>query len=153
MLKQIHLHILKIKAKLVFHQWINVYGKFVVENPRNVKIGKACAINFQVYILGRQSITIGDNVTLSAGCMLLDAGLELNGYCNTNNMPHTEGAIRIEDGVWIGAGAIILQGVTIGRKSVVGAGSVVTRDVPPFTVVAGNPARPIGTTKDRLPTN
>lgn len=51
--------------------------------------------------------------------------------------------IAIGDGAWIGAGAIILPGVSIGRYAVVGAGSVVTRDVPDYTVAAGNPCRPI----------
>jgi maltose O-acetyltransferase len=51
--------------------------------------------------------------------------------------------ISIEDNVWIGGAAILLPGVSIGRNAVVGAGSVVTRDVPPNTVVAGNPARVI----------
>ncbi|RYY70023.1 MAG: sugar O-acetyltransferase, partial [Chitinophagaceae bacterium] len=54
----------------------------------------------------------------------------------------------IEDDVWIGAGAIILQGVTVGKKSIVGAGAVVTKDVPPGVVVAGNPARIIKTLKN-----
>lgn len=49
--------------------------------------------------------------------------------------------ITIEDGVWIGGGAIVLGGVTLGEGCVVGAGAVVTRDVPPNTVVAGNPAK------------
>ena len=53
------------------------------------------------------------------------------------------GPIIIKDGVWIGAGAIILPNVTIGRAAIVGAGAVVTKDVPPCTVVAGVPARPI----------
>jgi len=51
--------------------------------------------------------------------------------------------IVIEDDAWIGAGAIILPGITIGRGAVVGAGAVVTRDVPPYTIVVGVPARPI----------
>ena len=51
--------------------------------------------------------------------------------------------IRIGDDVWIGGGAIVLPGVTIGDRSVIAAGSVVTRDVPPDTLVAGNPARPL----------
>ena len=54
---------------------------------------------------------------------------------------HVDGSIVIEDGAWIGAGAIILPNVVVGARSVVGAGSVVTRSVPPGCVVAGNPAR------------
>lgn len=55
--------------------------------------------------------------------------------------PVSYGPIVIEEDAWVGTGAIVLPNVTIGRGSVVGAGSVVTRDVPPFTVVAGQPAR------------
>lgn len=53
------------------------------------------------------------------------------------------GPITIQDGAWIGAGAIILPNITIGRSAIVGAGAVVTKDVPPYTVVAGIPARPL----------
>lgn len=53
------------------------------------------------------------------------------------------GGVKIKDDVWIGAGAIILSGVTIGECSVIGAGAVVTKDVEPYTVVAGVPARKI----------
>ena len=71
--------------------------------------------------------------------------------CNHHhkNFPkHVEGPIRIEDGAWIGVGAIILANVTVGTKSIVGAGSVVTRDVPPHSIVAGNPAKVIGWTNE-----
>lgn len=57
------------------------------------------------------------------------------------NIDLGDSAVSIQDDAWISAGAIILKGVTIGHGAVVGAGSVVTRDVPPLTVVAGNPAR------------
>ncbi len=60
-----------------------------------------------------------------------------------NTYPFVGGGVIIEDDCWIGAGAIILNGITIGKGSVVGAGSVVTKDVPPYTIVAGNPARKI----------
>jgi maltose O-acetyltransferase len=62
--------------------------------------------------------------------------------------PHTAGAgradpVKIEDGVWIGAGSIILGGVTVGRKSVIAAGSVVNKNIPPSVIAAGVPCRPI----------
>lgn len=53
--------------------------------------------------------------------------------------------IRIDNDVWIGAGAIIMNGVHLGEGCVIGAGSVVTKDVPPYTIVAGNPARVVRT--------
>jgi maltose O-acetyltransferase len=56
---------------------------------------------------------------------------------------YTHAPIKIEDDVWVGFQAIILPGVTIGRGSIVGAGAVVTKDVPPYTVVVGVPARPL----------
>lgn len=131
---------------LIFGRKVGILGKFYVGNRHNVTIGRDCGINSGVFILGQNRIEIGSGVVLSARCMLIDSGLELEGYASTEFPAHTTGYIRIEDGVWIGAGAIILAGVTIGKKSVVGAGSVVTKDVPPFTVVAGNPARQIGRT-------
>ena len=60
-----------------------------------------------------------------------------------NLIGELHGPIAIEDDAWLGAGVIVLPNVTIGRGAVVGAGAVVTRDVPSFTVVAGVPARPI----------
>jgi acetyltransferase-like isoleucine patch superfamily enzyme len=57
--------------------------------------------------------------------------------------PHTKGNIIIGNDVWIGVNAVILSGVTIGNGAVVGAASVVTRDIPPYTIAAGNPAKPI----------
>jgi acetyltransferase-like isoleucine patch superfamily enzyme len=66
-------------------------------------------------------------------------------------VPTVRGQVRIEDDAWIGTGAIILPNVTIGTMSIVGAGAVVTRDVPPYTVVGGVPARPLKKL-DRAPT-
>lgn len=53
-------------------------------------------------------------------------------------------SVRVEDDVWIGFGAVVLSGVTVGRGAIVAAGSVVTKDVPPYAIVAGNPARVLG---------
>lgn len=105
------------------------------------------------HIISATEINIGDNVLISWGCYLvdhdshsIDPELRKNdgrlwgkGAKSWENVA-TE-AIRIEDGVWIGFNAIILKGVTVGAGSVVAAGSIVTKNVPPYTVVAGNPAR------------
>jgi acetyltransferase-like isoleucine patch superfamily enzyme len=100
-------------------------------------------------------VTIGDNVLISYECIFSDSDnhslsyskrkddlenwrLGQQDWTDVNMAP-----ILVNRGAWIGARAIILKGVTIGEGAVVGMGSVVTRDVPPFTVVAGNPAKEI----------
>ena len=76
--------------------------------------------------------------------MLLDSGLDTSCFVPNDKRRHIDSFIRIKHCAWIGAGAIILPEVTIGEYSIVGAGSVVTKDVEPYTIVAGNPCRVIG---------
>ena len=140
--------LLQIKGFIIFGKSVGVLGNFTVANPKNVRIGKHCGINHGVFILGHNRIEIGSHVVLSARVMLIDSGLVLEDFKKSEFPPHFPSFVCIEDGAWIGAGAIILPGVTVGRKSVVGAGSVVTKDVDPFTIVAGNPARLIGRTDE-----
>ncbi|MDD2719902.1 MAG: acyltransferase [Gallionella sp.] len=137
--------LLQIYGFLKFGKRVTIWGMFTVVNPRNVHLGRGCSINHGVFLLGRDEITLGNHVTLSANCMLMDTGLDLSHYLasKTPNKVHIKSFIRIEDNVWVGAGAIILPGVTIHQNSIIGAGSVVTRDVPENVVVAGNPARVI----------
>lgn len=133
---------LRMRARRIFGHPVAVFGPFDVGFPQNVRMGRNCAINHGVFILGSCGITIGNDVVLSARCMLIDAGLDSNrarsGVGDYRNMP-----IMIEDGVWIGAGAIILPGVTIGTCSIIGAGSVVTKNIPAHSIAVGNPARVI----------
>lgn len=134
--------LLRVKAWRRFGRWdVAAFGDFTVVHPEKVRIGSNLAVNHEVFILGRSGITIGDDVILSTRCMLIDAGLIPSTFARTETRAYAEAPIVIEDGAWIGAGAIVLGGVTVGTRSIVGAGSVVTHDVPPFTVVAGNPAR------------
>ena len=144
MIKFIRKIILQLNGYIVFRKKVGVIGGFTVVNPRNVKIGDNCGINHGVFILGYEKITIGSNVILSARCMLVDAGLNKTEFMEHEFPRHVSGPITIEDGAWIGAGAIVLASVNIGRKAIVGAGSVVTKDVPDFAIVAGNPAKVIG---------
>ena len=89
------------------------------------------------------------DVILGHGCMLLTGRHE---YAEGRLKPRKEQVpdsgwdIRIGRGSWIASGAIVIGGVTIGEHSIVAAGAVVTSDVPPHTIVGGNPARPIGST-------
>ena len=140
--------LLGVKGRRIFGRKVFVFGNFQVANPAKVTMGANCAINDGVYLLGRAGITIGDDVVLSARCMLLDGGLQPSGFGATATRSYVDLPIVIEDGAWIGAGAIILPGVTVGTRSIVGAGSIVTKDVSARVVVAGNPARIIKSITD-----
>ena len=136
MLRKLQYLVLQLRGYLTFGKRVYVHGSFAVGNPSNVSVGRNCSINLGVFILGHNRIVIGDRVVLSARCMLIDSGLTLGDVRS-----HVDSEIIIEDDVWIGAGAIILPDVTLGQGCVIGAGSVVTKSVPPRCVYAGNPAR------------
>jgi acetyltransferase-like isoleucine patch superfamily enzyme len=90
-------------------------------------------------------IQIGDNVLIGSGCLIMDNDAH-NIHPSIRHDKMTDGAIRpviIENNVFIGARSIILKGVTIGEGAVIGAGSVVSRDVPKNSICAGNPAKVI----------
>jgi acetyltransferase-like isoleucine patch superfamily enzyme len=92
-----------------------------------------------------ERITIGNNVNIGANCMIVDTDFHPLDANIRMELPQTAqtAPITIEDNVFIGMNCLILKGVTIGQKSVVGAGSVVTHDVPSEIIVAGNPANVI----------
>ncbi|KAK3676163.1 hypothetical protein LTR78_003913 [Recurvomyces mirabilis] len=108
----------------------------------NIKLGQNVFLNFNTTIIDTCLVTIGartlfgPNVSLYTGSHPLDGDLR-----NGTKGPESGGEIHIEEDCWIGGNAILLPGVRIGRGSTVGAGSVVTKDVGPYTVVVGNPAR------------
>jgi maltose O-acetyltransferase len=113
---------------------------------RGVKIGEGTAVypNVTFGRGGRDPITVGENCVLT-GCTILGHDASTNRQLGYS---FGEGSVVqpviIEDDCFIGIGAIVLMGVTIGKGSIVGAGAVVTKDVPPGVVVAGNPAQVIG---------
>ncbi len=148
MMRRIISLILQLKGRYVFGKKVGILGNFTVVNPKNVTIGDHCCVNPGVFILGHHKITIGSHVVLSARCMLIDTGLDKREFVTHSFPKHVSGPITIEDGAWIGAGAIILANVTVGSKAIVGAGAIVTKDVPKFAIVAGNPAKVIGMVND-----
>lgn len=114
-------------------------------------IGDDVQINDYVHISARQKVSIGNHVLMASHIFISD--IQHGDYSNPDpeqqsdpesiakSRPLSCKPVVIDDNVWIGEGACILPGVTVGRCSIVGANAVVTRDVPPNCIVAGNPAR------------
>jgi len=105
----------------------------------NISIGDNCVINRKCYFDGRQGISIGNNVNISFGTSIIT----LQHNTNDRDFSCTGSAVIIDDYVWIGAKSILLPGVKIGKGAIVAAGAVVTKDVAPYSIVAGVPARKI----------
>ncbi len=121
-------------------------GLFVA--PNLVSIGDYVYIGRHGHLAGR--VTIGDYCLIASYVAFVggDHPLDAIGYpMRFSGGPHFEETV-LENDVWVGHGAIILHGVRIGEGSVVAAGSVVTKDVAPYTIVAGNPAREVRTRYD-----
>jgi maltose O-acetyltransferase len=110
-------------------------------------VGANCFINTPFHADLNGTITIGDNVSIGHHVVFITTDHEI-GPPERRCGAAVRKAIVIENGCWIGAGTIILPGVTVGAGSVVSAGAVVTQDVPPNRVVGGSPARPVKTLSD-----
>jgi maltose O-acetyltransferase len=115
-------------------------------SPQKIVIGNNTIINRNCTLEARGGIKIGDNVSISEHCSFFTSSHDPQ----SPDFTWVKKEIKIEDYVWIGAHALILQGITIGKGAVVGAGSIVTKDVEPYTIVAGNPAKPIGSRTKNL---
>lgn len=121
---------------------------------KGATIGNRCSICFNVFI--ENDVTVGNDVTVKSGVQLWD-GVVLednvcvgpnttftNDYMPRSKQPYTLMHTRVKQGASLGANCTIVGGVTIGEWAMIGAGSVVTKDVPPHTMWYGNPARPHG---------
>jgi maltose O-acetyltransferase len=109
-----------------------------------IEIGNRSGIGVDAWI--RAELVVGNDVMMGPGVVIYG---RYHNYERIDIPMNKQGMgdyspINIEDDVWIGARAIVLKGVTIGKGSIIGAGSVVTKNVEPYSVVAGNPARVIG---------
>jgi acetyltransferase-like isoleucine patch superfamily enzyme len=108
-----------------------------------IRIGGGTFLNLGVMVAAQELVEIGDHCMLANGCFISDASHRFDdpdqpvpwqGFAS-------KGPTRIGDNVWCGAHVVITSGVTVGQRSVIGANSVVTVDIPPFSVAAGAPAR------------
>ena len=135
-------------------------GNFVMIRS-NTSIGERCTIGSYVDIEG--DVSIGHDVSLQSGCYITRGVIIEDGvFCgprvitmNDKRISHRRPGMtfvregpRIERGARVGGGSVLLPGVTIGANALVGAGSVVTKDVPARAIVVGNPARTVGTVDD-----
>jgi maltose O-acetyltransferase len=113
---------------------------FFCDYGYNVRLGDSVFVNFNCVILDVVPVTIGDRVQMASAVQLLAADHPLDAEARASGREFGR-PITIEADVWLGGGAIVCPGVTIGARSVIGAGSVVTRDIPPGVVAVGNPCR------------
>lgn len=110
--------------------------------PNNITIGKHVSINRNTMLTAKAHIHISDNVSIGPNVIINSGNHSFEKLdVPINQQGHSVSPITIEEDVWIGGGAIILAGVTIGKGSVVAAGAVVTKDIEPFSVVGGVPAK------------
>jgi maltose O-acetyltransferase len=106
----------------------------------NIRLGRGAFLNFNCVVLDVVEVAIGDRTQIGPGVQILAADHPRDPATRASGLEFGR-PVRIGRNVWIGAGAIILPGVSIGDDAVVGAGSVVTRDVPAGATAFGNPAR------------
>ena len=141
----------KLGKNVRLSKYINLYGCEIgdetkigafVEIQKNASIGKRCKISSHTFIC--EGVVIEDNVFIGHGVMFLNdsypRATTLDGSVQTENDWKVEPTV-IKNGASIGSGATILPNTTIGENAMVGAGSIITKDVPPHSIVAGNPAK------------
>jgi acetyltransferase-like isoleucine patch superfamily enzyme len=128
-------------ALLEPHVWITAPGS------ARVRIGSGAFLNIGVMVAALELVEIGDHCMFANGCFVTDA----NHRFDDPDRPvpwqgfTSKGPTRIGDNVWCGANVVIASGVSVGERSVIGANSVVTSDIPPFSVAAGAPAKVLRT--------
>lgn len=116
---------------------VAIYGGNEYRNPKGLKVGKGSALGHRAILDARRGLTIGENVCFGTEVMIWTLHHNYNDY----NFKVVGDSVMIGDYVWLGSRCIILPGVHVGEGAVVAAGAVVTKDVPPYKVVAGIPAK------------
>ncbi|MBP4134398.1 sugar O-acetyltransferase [Gallibacterium anatis] len=127
---------------------LHINSPFFCDYGFNIEVGDNFFANHQCTILDSGKVSIGDNVMFAPNVSLYTVGHPLH-YQQRNQGYEQAKAIIIKDNVWIGGSCVILGGVTIGENSVIGAGSVVTKSIPPNSLAFGNPCRVIREINDQ----
>ena len=117
-----------------------ILSPFLCDYGANIRVGENVFFNHGCVILDCAPVTFGDNVFVGPSCGFYTAAHPLDPARRNQGLEYAK-PITVEDDVWLGGGVTVLPGVTIGRSAVIGAGSVVTRDIPPGVTAAGNPCR------------
>lgn len=133
------------KSQAIVGRGTKIHSTVIIRQGKNVEIGKNCLINHNnVLQAGKENakIIIGDYVHTGANVMII----AFNHAFDTIKIPtikqdYYDATVILGDDVWIGGGAIILAGVTVGKGAIIAAGAVVNKDVPPYAIVAGVPAK------------
>ncbi|KAJ6094546.1 acetyltransferase [Penicillium canescens] len=113
---------------------------FMPDYGSNIIIGENCFFNWNVTILDTSLVVIGDRVQIGTGVSILTAGHDTS-ILSRQKFVEFGHPVFIEDDCWIGANVVILPGVRIGKGTTIGAGSIVTKDIPAFSVAIGTPCR------------
>jgi maltose O-acetyltransferase len=149
LLRRFNLAEAEIDRRAILEQLLGRIGsESIVEQPffcsygQNIRLGDRVFLNSSCTIIDNNEVRIGDRVSAGPLVQIYTAAHPLQAEDRFQGWEVAKPVV-IEADVWLGGGAIVLPGVTIGRGAVVGAGAVVPRDVPPNVVVAGNPARVI----------
>jgi maltose O-acetyltransferase len=121
---------------------VNMYSSAKILGKIDLRIGPKTFIGANTFIAGGESkIYIGSCCDISSNVQIISGTHEIDVPGERIAGKGVSRDIFIEDGVWIGAGSIILGGVKVGSKSIIGAGSLVNKDVPPYAIVGGVPAK------------
>ena len=120
---------------------------FYCDYGNHIKVGKNFFANYNCTFLDVAAITFGDNCLLGPNVSIYTAGHPVHPHSRNSRYEYGI-AVTVGNDVWLGGNTVVCPGVTIGDGCVIGAGSVVTKDIPPYSIAAGNPCRVIRTITD-----